>query len=191
MRSLRIDSPKKDYLPQPLIGLYQEIKRYNTLMKNRDTTQNTIEIIDILKSKNQTITFAESCTGGRIVAEFTAISGASAVLNGSVVSYANEIKSAWLGVKEHTLIEHGAVSQACVAEMLSGVLKMASADHAIAVSGIAGPTGGTPQKPVGTVYIGISSNNKTIIKKYHFQGDRNSIQQEATSEAIALLKKNL
>ena len=158
-------------------------------MKN--TTQNTIDIIKKLKTKNQTITFAESCTGGRIAAQFTAISGASSVLMGSAVTYANEIKSAWLGVQEQTLINHGAVSQECVEEMLTGILKMASADHAIAVSGIAGPTGGTAEKPVGTVYIGIKHSGRSIIQHHLFEGDREAIQKEATETAIALLKNNL
>ena len=160
-------------------------------MKSNNTKENTIHIINTLKERNETITFAESCTGGRIASEFTAISGASSVLMGSCVTYANEIKSQWLGVKEQTLIEHGAVSQKCVEEMLKGILKMASADHAIAVSGIAGPTGGTVQKPVGTVYIGITSNHQTIVELNHFQGDRELVQKQASHRAIELLKDNL
>ena len=160
-------------------------------MKKNTTKQNTIEIINALKEKNQTITFAESCTGGRIASAFTAISGASAVLNGSVVSYANEIKSQWLRVKEKTLIEHGAVSKECVNEMLKGVLTMANADCAIAVSGIAGPTGGTDKKPVGTVYLGVSYNDKILIEHHLFEGDREAVQEQAKDTAIALLKKKL
>ena len=160
-------------------------------MENTTTKQNTIEIINILRENNQTVTFAESCTGGRIAAEFTAISGASSVLMGSCVTYANEIKSAWLGVKEQTLIDHGAVSSQCVEEMLSGILKMASADYAIAVSGIAGPTGGTKEKPVGTVYIGIRNKEKSIVQLHLFKGDREEVQMQATETAIALLKNNL
>ena len=157
----------------------------------KTTKQNTIEIINSLKEKNQTITFAESCTGGRIAAEFTAISGASSVLNGSVVSYANEIKSKWLGVKEQTLVKHGAVSKETVEEMLMGILEMASADHAIAVSGIAGPTGGTVEKPVGTVYIGVKNKTVSIVELHLFEGDRESVQKQATETAISLLKNNL
>ena len=157
-------------------------------MKKNTTKQNTIEIINTLKEKNQTITFAESCTGGRIASAFTAISGASSVLNGSVVSYANEIKSQWLKVKEQTLIENGAVSKECVEEMLKGVLKMANADCAIAVSGIAGPTGGTDEKPVGTVYLGVSYKDKTLIEHHLFEGDREAVQEQAKDTAIALLK---
>ncbi len=160
-------------------------------MKSNNTKENTIHIINTLKERNETITFAESCTGGRIASEFTAISGASSVLMGSCVTYANEIKSQWLGVKEQTLIEHGAVSQECVEEMLNGILKMASADHAIAVSGIAGPTGATVQKPVGTVYIGIKNSHQSIVELNHFQGDRESVQKQASHRAIELLKDNL
>jgi len=151
----------------------------------------TNTIINRLKQSNKTITFAESCTGGRIAAEFTAVSGASSVLNGSVVSYANEIKSQWLGVKEETLIQYGAVSKETVEEMLTGILKMASADYAIAVSGIAGPTGGTNEKPVGTVYIGIKNNEHSVVQLHHFKGDRESIQKQATKRAITLLENNL
>ena len=156
-----------------------------------NTRQQTIDIIQTLKERNQTITFAESCTGGRIAAEFTAISGASSVLMGSAVTYANEIKSEWLGVKEETLIAHGAVSKECVEEMLTGILKMASADYAIAVSGIAGPTGGTAEKPVGTVYIGAKNKQHSIVELHRFNGDREEVQEQAKNMAIDLLKKNL
>ena len=160
-------------------------------MKNIETKQNTIDIIEILKAKNQSITFAESCTGGRIASAFTAISGASSVLNGSAVTYSNEIKSQWLGVKEQTLINHGAVSSECVQEMLKGVCKMVKADYAIAVSGIAGPTGGTVQKPVGTVYIGVKTPKETIVNRYLFKGDREEVQNQATAKSIEILKKNI
>ena len=159
-------------------------------MKN-STRENTIEIIDILKERAQTITFAESCTGGRIASEFTAISGASSVLMGSVVSYANEIKSEWLGVGEQTLMRYGAVSLPCVEEMLLGVVKMAKAEHGIAVSGIAGPTGGTEEKPVGTVYVGVMLNGKITVEHCCFKGDRGSIQEQATDHAIALFKNKM
>jgi nicotinamide-nucleotide amidase len=160
-------------------------------MKKSITKQNTIDIINILKERNETITFAESCTGGRIASSFTAISGASSVLNGSCVTYSNEIKSKWLGVKEEILIDHGAVSEECVEGMLTGIIKFANADYAIAVSGIAGPLGGTVEKPVGTVYIGILNQTNIIIEKHLFKGDRDSIQTQATDTAITLFKKKL
>jgi len=141
-------------------------------------------IIKLLHHRHQTITFAESCTGGQIVAEFTAIPGVSAVLDGSVVSYANHIKEQWLGVRAETLDRHGAVSAECVDEMLTGVLKMAGADCAIAVSGIAGPTGGTPDKPVGTVYIGVQTPEHKAIWHNLFEGDRAAVQRQSVLFAI-------
>jgi nicotinamide-nucleotide amidase len=159
-------------------------------MKN-NIRQNTIEIIEMLKKREQTITFAESCTGGRIASVFTAISGASLVFNGSVVSYANEIKSKWLGVDSQKLMEYGAVSLECVEEMLRGVVKMAKAEHGIAVSGIAGPTGGTAEKPVGTVFIGVIINGRITVEHCCFRGDRGSIQEQATDHAITLFKNKM
>jgi nicotinamide-nucleotide amidase len=153
--------------------------------------ENTKEIIKFLKKNNQTITFAESCTGGRIASAFTAISGASSVFNGSIVSYSNEIKSKWLKVNKKTLLKYGAVSSQCVDEMLDGACKMAKANYVIAISGIAGPTGGNKLKPVGTVYIGIKTPSKKVVKKYLFKGDRESIQNQATTTAIEFLKKNI
>ncbi|MBD3788860.1 MAG: CinA family protein [Campylobacterales bacterium] len=142
------------------------------------------QIILRLVGLSQTITFAESCTGGRIAAAFTAISGASAVLNGSCVTYSNEIKHRWLGVSNEVLEKYGAVSKECVEQMLDGICKMASSNYAIAVSGIAGPTGGTPLKPVGTVFIGIKTPNKTEIYPCFFEGNRENIQEQSVDFAI-------
>ena len=149
------------------------------------------KIIDKLAEENQTLSFAESCTGGRVASEFTSISGASSVLNGSCVTYSNNIKHLWLGVKEETLNSLGAVSYECVEEMLYGIQKMASADYAIAISGIAGPTGGTELKPVGTVYIGILTPKESFIKLYNFSGSRTEVQEKATQKAIENLSKML
>lgn len=174
------------------LQMIQALKSYNNPMNN--TKQNTIEIINTLKQRKETVSFAESCTGGRVAAAFTAIGGVSQVFDGSVVSYSNDIKEAWLGVKKETLIKHGAVSSQCVEEMLRGISEMTetiTSDYAIAISGIAGPSGGSEEKPVGTVYIGVKSKDKTIVKLYHFEGDRETIQEQATESAILLLKNNL
>ena len=148
-------------------------------------------IIKNLASKKQTISFAESCTGGRIAAAFTAISGASEVFHGSVVSYSNEIKEAWLGVSVQTLQNYGAVSSHCVEEMLKGISSMSKSDYALAVSGIAGPTGGTKEKPVGTVYIGVLTPANLEIFHCLFQGDREEVQEQSTAYAIKKLKEVL
>ena len=155
---------------------------------NYDDVKN---IIAKLVSQKQTISFAESCTGGRIAAAFTTISGASEVFHGSVVSYSNEIKEAWLGVKQETLEKHGAVSSHCVEEMLKGISSMSKSDYALAVSGIAGPTGGTKEKPVGTVYIGILTPVNLEIFHCLFQGDREEVQEQSTTYAIKKLKEVL
>ena len=151
---------------------------------HHETVEN---IINLLRKCHDTVAFAESCTGGRIAAAFTSVAGASDVFDGSVVSYANAIKTRWLGVRAETLAQHGAVSRECVQEMLSGISEMAEAGFAVAVSGIAGPTGGTPSKPVGTVYIGIRSPKTETIHHCQFDGDREAIQEQSVTFALAHL----
>jgi nicotinamide-nucleotide amidase len=152
---------------------------------------NIEKIIQKLTQQKQTISFAESCTGGRIAAVFTSVSGASVVLNGSVVTYSNEIKHQWLGVEVDVLEKYGAVSKECVSQMLGGIQKMAQSDYAIAVSGIAGPTGGTELKPVGTVYIGLLTPPNTEIFHCHFEGNREEVQERSTQFAIEKLSQSL
>ncbi|WP_187647098.1 CinA family protein [Nitrosophilus labii] len=144
-------------------------------------------LIERLSATKKHITFAESCTGGLLASMLTKFPGSSNVFKGSLVTYANEIKSAWLGVKINTLKEHGAVSEETVREMLKGALKVSESDFALAISGIAGPGGATPTKPVGTVVIGAKSKDKEIVETLHFSGDRNYIQFQASMYAIKLL----
>jgi len=162
---------------------------YNDPMKKN--YYNVKKIIRELTKQNQTVTFAESCTGGRIASAFTAVSGSSSVLRGSCVAYANSIKESWLGVPHQVLENHGAVSKECVEYMLQGMQKMANSDYTLAVSGIAGPTGGSRLKPVGTVYIGILTPSFMHVEKCFFTGDREQIQKLATQFAISLLEKNI
>ncbi|MGB5506211.1 MAG: CinA family protein [Sulfurovum sp.] len=158
-------------------------------MKN---IQNTVEkIIQKLTKKQKTISFAESCTGGRIAAAFTAISGASDVLHGSCVTYSNDIKHLWLGVTNEVLENHGAVSEPCVSQMLDGIQELAGSDYAIAVSGIAGPTGGTEFKPVGTVYVGIQTPFAQQVFHCNFSGPREAVQEQSTVFAIEKLAEVL
>jgi len=145
---------------------------------------NVEKIIKKLASQNQTISFAESCTGGRIAAAFTSISGASAVLDGSVVTYSNAIKHTWLGVDNEVLEKFGAVSSQCVTQMLEGIKNLSGADYTLAVSGIAGPTGGTEEKPVGTVYIGLQTPFSQEIFQCFFHGKREYVQEQSTAFAI-------
>ena len=134
------------------------------------------------------ITTAESCTGGLLSSTLIKYSGVSNIINGNLVTYANDIKEAWLGVTPETLQTYGAVSKECVKEMLEGALNVSNSDISIAISGIAGPTGGTKDKPVGTVYIGVKSkNNNEIIKKVHLNGDRVYIQNQVVLYAAKML----
>lgn len=151
-------------------------------MKNRK--KKVEKIIQKLSKTSQTITFAESCTGGRIVAAFTAIPGASAVLNGACVTYSNHIKHTWLGVSNDVLQTYGAVSKECVLQMLEGICKIADSRYAICTSGIAGPAGGTPQKPVGTVYVGIKTPEDSKVYHCFFEGGREEIQEQSVTFAI-------
>ena len=158
-------------------------------MKN---IQNLVEkIIQKLTKEEKTITFAESCTGGRIVAAFTSISGASEILHGSCVTYSNDIKHLWLGVSKKVLEKQGAVSRDCVLQMLEGIQKMADSNYAIAVSGIAGPTGGTELKPVGTVYIGLQTPFSKEVFHCNFKGSREAVQEQSTVFAIEKLAEVL
>ncbi|MCU0646285.1 MAG: CinA family protein [bacterium] len=121
-------------------------------------------LVELLKTEKLTIATAESCTGGLIAKLMTDIPGSSEVFVGGIVSYSNDIKEKWLGVSHETLEKFGAVSEKTISEMLDGILKKTGSDLGIAVSGIAGPGGGTLEKPVGTVYIGVAFQAEMIVK---------------------------
>jgi len=144
--------------------------------------------VDLLASRRESVTFAESCTGGLLSYEFVKIPGCSDVYGGGVVSYSNSIKNTWLRVNEETLSSKGAVSEECVDEMLDGVLTLSGADYALAISGVAGPSGGSVSKPVGTVYVGAKKRDGSAnIKRYLFDGDRELIQQKSSYAALFAL----
>jgi nicotinamide-nucleotide amidase len=134
-------------------------------------------IVKICREKNITIGFAESCTGGLTSSKITNVSGSSSVFLGSVISYANEVKTNLLNVKEQTLINFGAVSTECAKEMAKGAREVLKSDYAISFTGIAGPGGGTEQKPVGTVGIGWSGPNETSSEVLNFKGDRIGLKE--------------
>ena len=142
---------------------------------------------EILKQKNIRISGAESCTGGMVAAEITSVDGISAVFGESFVTYSNDSKHRNLGVSEKTLEEFGAVSEECAREMAEGAAARSGADIAFSVTGIAGPTGGTKEKPVGTVCFGIFFKGKTISKTAHFEGDRESVRRASVDFVIDLM----
>lgn len=149
------------------------------------------KIGELLLECKLSIGTAESCTGGYIAHLITSVAGSSRYFKGSVVSYSNDIKSSILKVKESTLEQFGAVSEQTVSEMLDGALQQLKVDIAIAVSGVAGPDGGTPEKPVGTVFIGIASKEKKIIKMLSFTNNRERNIQLSAISALVLLRNFL
>jgi nicotinamide-nucleotide amidase len=148
-----------------------------------------INLQNLLKKNNKTITCAESCTGGLVASLITKISGSSNIFNGSIVTYSNKIKNQELNVKNETLEKFGAVSYEVVNEMLDGVIKKFNANFAIAISGIAGPNGGDINKPVGTVVIGISNSENNIINIYNFNGLREEVQIQAAKTSLKEILK--
>ena len=160
----------------------------NLLPKKLIAASNIIEyIIEKLSVVSKKVTFAESCTGGLLSYYFTKHNGASKILEGSLVTYSNTLKENWLAVEHNILEENGAVSAEVVKEMSEGALNVSGADYALAVSGIAGDTGGTMLKPVGTVYISARSKTHHVEKHLHFHGDRNYVQDQSALMAIKML----
>lgn len=143
---------------------------------------------DLLRQKGYTLSTAESCTGGNIAHRVTSISGSSAYFEGSVVAYSNSVKQRTLGVQEATLKEHGAVSEAVVLEMAKGVQKLLKTDCAIAVSGVAGPIGGSPEKPVGTIWIALRLGDQEYTKHLQLGKDRLQNIERTTTIALNLLR---
>ena len=142
---------------------------------------------DILRTKKLTLSAAESCTGGRIGDRITNISGSSDYFLGSAVTYSNEAKIAILGVKKETLDAHGAVSEQAAREMAEGTRKVFGSDIAVSTTGVAGPTGGSKEKPVGLVWFAVSDGKRTKAERKIFSGDREQIKEAASLHAIGLV----
>ncbi len=149
------------------------------------------EAVRLLRRRGFTLATAESCTGGWIAKEITAVPGASDVFKGGVVSYANELKHEFLGVSEETLSSCGAVSAECCTEMLNGICGRAKTECGIAVTGIAGPGGGTIEKPVGLVFIGAKAGDKFEITENHFRGGRDQVRAHSVARGLNLLNRLL
>lgn len=145
----------------------------------------------ILTERIQTLTTAESCTGGTIAARFTALPGASAYFKCGIVAYGLDAKCDLLGVDRDTVARYGMISEQVVRQMAEGARRTGGSHYAIATTGIAGPTGGTPEQPVGTVWIAVSSPTRTRARLIHADGDRRQIICAAGTAAIELLAEEL
>ncbi|TNF00785.1 MAG: CinA family protein, partial [Bacteroidetes bacterium] len=143
---------------------------------------------ELLVEKKATVATVESCTGGKIASEISKVPGASRYFQGAFVTYSNDLKMMLAGVRKETLIEHGAVSQETVTEMALGGRKVLGVDYSIAVSGIAGPEGGSEEKPVGTVWIAVAGPEGVTSKKFQFGTDRNRTIEKTVGTALNMLR---
>ena len=148
-------------------------------------------IVKELTKRNASITTAESCTGGLLSGKIVNASGASRVFSQSFVTYSNEAKNHLLGVKKETLDSVGAVSEETAVQMAEGAAKAAHAEVALSTTGIAGPDGGPPEKPVGLVYIGCVCFGKIVVEKHVFHGTRMEVREASVEAALVLAKKCL
>jgi len=146
------------------------------------------QIHKLLIKSNSTISAAESCTGGILASLLTQYSGSSQYFVLGLITYSNAAKTGVLKISKALIERKGAVSQEVARAMAKGVRRLAKTDFALSTTGIAGPTGGSMQKPVGTVFIAIASKNKLICKKFHFKGSRSAIRKSAALKSLELLK---
>ncbi len=157
-------------------------------MLSKELLVKAARLVQDAKDAGVTLATAESCTGGLVSALITAISGSSAVYLGSIVSYANEVKQRLLGVPAEVLAHDGAVSEACAKAMAKGAKKAIGADYALAITGLAGPGGATPDKPVGLVYLALATpTGGVIVQKCHFAGDRDAVRSQTAAKGLDML----
>ena len=146
------------------------------------------KIVNLLKNKKLRISFAESCTGGLLSSSITSVSGSSKVFTYGLIVYSNQAKINILKVPKSTIIKHGSVSYETCLSMVKNLNKIAKTNISVSVTGIAGPKGGTKEKPVGLVYIGLKKGSKTLVKKYLFKNKKRiSIQRDAVNKALNLI----
>lgn len=189
--SIRIsfDSKPSTNSSSKLDSIYEKIKALlPQQIYGRDGDNLGSVVGGLLLKQKATVATAESCTGGLIASQITDIGGSSDYFKTGFVTYANETKMSMLDVQEQTLIDHGAVSEATVSEMLAGTLVKSGSDYAIAVSGVAGPTGGSDEKPVGTVYIGVADADNQFIRRFQFGKNRIMNKEMSAKAALNLLR---
>ena len=171
-------------------GVVRRVYPYHLVSEDAETIEEVL--VRLLVERGQRASFAESCTGGMLAHRLTNVPGASGALSESHVTYADEVKTRLLGVDARSIAEHGAVSQPVARQMAEGVLGLSAADHALGVTGIAGPGGGSGGKPVGRVFIGLASKDaETWVAKCFFPTDRETFKWRTTQRAFDLLRRRL
>jgi len=185
---IRIFSEKEDTLKE-FIQKLEELLSELIYGYDNQTIEETVatQLVD----NNMTIATAESCTGGLLAHRLTNVSGSSSYMEGGVVCYNNEVKIDKVGVDSQTIIDHGAVSEQTAYELAIGIRKKFTTDIGIGITGVAGPTGGTDEKPVGLVYIGLAINEKVIVKKYQFVKNRLANKLLSSQTALNMLRLEL
>ena len=162
-------------------------------LREKESGQKSLEekVVELLAERHYTVTTAESCTGGMIAGTIVNAAGATEVLNEGYITYSNEAKERLVGVSHETLERFGAVSEQTAREMAEGAARAAGADAALSATGIAGPGGGTEEKPVGLVYIGCTLNGKTEVKECRFDGNRMENRLHTVKTALEMLQSML
>lgn len=160
----------------------------NDIYSTEEDTTLEKSVVELLQANDLTVTCAESCTGGMLSARLVNVPGISEMYKVGLVTYSNKAKRRFLGVKKSTLQKYGAVSEKTAEEMAKGAALLLKADVAVAVTGIAGPDGGTEEKPVGLVYIACCVKGRSVVKKYQFSGNRAKVRESAVSAALVLLR---
>lgn len=184
------DEAEAEHLMGPVLEeLYKRFGKFIYTENENVTLEDAV--VDLLKKKGYTVTTAESCTGGRLAARIMNVPGASSVYNEGYITYSNDAKRKLLGVKKETLEEFGAVSRQTAQEMAEGAADAAGADAALSVTGLAGPDGGTKEKPVGLVYVGCFVNGHTRTEEFRFTGNRDKNRDYAVVRALTLLREEL
>ena len=166
--------------------LYQRFEHKIFTTKEDETLEDVV--VNMLSKHHYTIAAAESCTAGMFTARLVNVAGASDVLNESFITYANEAKMKYLGVKEETLNTVGAVSEETARQMAEGVIRQTGANVGVGITGLAGPGGETPEKKAGLVYIGVSVNGKTKVNKYQLSGNRQKVRESAVCRAMTMVR---
>jgi nicotinamide-nucleotide amidase len=167
-------------------------KRAGNSIFGTDTDTLEEKVVELLKKNDATLSTAESCTGGMLSMRITNVPGSSEVFMGGVISYDNSVKMNELRVPKDLINTHGAVSEECVRAMAEGALKKFGTSFALSITGVAGPGGGTKEKPVGTVWIALAeSDNSILAKLYTFAGDRSIIRERSTDSALEMLRRRL
>jgi nicotinamide-nucleotide amidase len=182
-----------------IVGKTKAIEQADAIIKSTlgrsvfSATDETLEevVVKLLVQRNQTVAVAESCTGGLLANRITNVPGASAVFPAGYVCYANQAKIDMLDVDPQLIEKHGAVSEQVARALAENARACATSDYALATTGVAGPSGGSPEKPVGTVYVAVAVSGKTIAKKFFFPTDRETFKQIVTQAALELLRRRL